>query len=117
MIVEPLWKLYQKLGKLLISIVFLLFFLVSFFVISSSVKTKSTHYYEGQVVEESIRANKTIENVAATEKRRQIAAEAVTPEYTFQDDVAKQLYQYVNRLFELVEKVKKKAQEKYMKKE
>lgn len=113
MIVEPLWKLYQKLGKLLISIIFLLFFLVSFFVISSSVKTKSIHYYEGQVVEESIRANKTIENVAATEKRRQIAAEAVTPEYTFQDDVAKQQYQYVNRLFELVEKVKKKAQEKY----
>ena len=113
MIVEPLWKLYQKLGKLLISIIFLLFFLVSIFVISSSVKTKSIHYYEGQVVEESIRANKTIENVAATEKRRQIAAEAVTPEYTFQDDVTKQQYQYVNRLFELVEKVKKKAQEKY----
>lgn len=113
MLVEPFWKVYQKIGKFFLPLLFLLFFICSFLVIFTSVRTKSIHYYEGQVVEESIRANKTIENIEATKKRRQIAAEAVTPEYTFQEDIAKQQYQYVNRLFELVKKVEKNAQEKY----
>lgn len=113
MLVEPFWKVYQKIGKFFLPLLFLLFFICSFLVIFTSVRTKSIHYYEGQVVEESIRANKTIENTEAAKKRRQIAAEAVTPEYTFQEDIAKQQYQYVNRLFELVKKVEKNAQEKY----
>lgn len=113
MLVEPFWKVYQKIGKFFLPLLFLLFFICSFLVIFTSVRTKSIHYYEGQVVEESIRANKTIENTEATKKRRQIAAEAVTPEYTFQEDIAKQQYQCVNRLFELVKKVEKNAQEKY----
>lgn len=113
MLVEPFWKVYQKIGKFFLPLLFLLFFICSFLVIFTSVRTKSIHYYEGQVVEESIRANKTIENTEATKKRRQIAAEAVTSEYTFQEDIAKQQYQYVNRLFELVKKVEKNAQEKY----
>lgn len=113
MLVEPFWKVYQKIGKFFLPLLFLLFFICSFLVIFTSVRTKSIHYYEGQVVEESIRANKTIENTEATKKRRQIAAEAVTPEYTFQEDIAKQQYQYVNRLFELVKKVEKNSQEKY----
>ncbi|MCJ0545115.1 hypothetical protein MMJ95_01750, partial [Enterococcus cecorum] len=113
MLVEPFWKVYQKIGKFFLPLLFLLFFICSFLVIFTSVRTRSIHYYEGQVVEESIRANKTIENTEATKKRRQIAAEAVTPEYTFQEDIAKQQYQYVNRLFELVKKVEKNAQEKY----
>ena len=113
MLVEPFWKVYQKIGKFFLPLLLLLFFICSFLVIFTSVRTKSIHYYEGQVVEESIRANKTIENTEATKKRRQIAAEAVTPEYTFQEDIAKQQYQYVNRLFELVKKVEKNAQEKY----
>ena len=113
MLVEPFWKVYQKIGKFFLPLLFLLFFICSFLVIFTSVRTKSINYYEGQVVEESIRANKTIENTEATKKRRQIAAEAVTPEYTFQEDIAKQQYQYVNRLFELVKKVEKNAQEKY----
>lgn len=113
MLVEPFWKVYHKIGKFFLPLLFLLFFICSFLVIFTSVRTKSIHYYEGQVVEESIRANKTIENTEATKKRRQIAAEAVTPEYTFQEDIAKQQYQYVNRLFELVKKVEKNAQEKY----
>lgn len=113
MLVEPFWKVYQKIGKFFLPLLFLLFFICSFLVIFTSVRTKSIHYYEGQVVEESIRANKTIENTEATKKRRQIAAEAVTPEYTFQEDIAKKQYQYVNRLFELVKKVEKNAQEKY----
>ncbi|MEQ3505791.1 HD family phosphohydrolase [Enterococcus cecorum] len=113
MLVEPFWKVYQKIGKFFLPLLFLLFFICSFLVIFTSVRTKSIHYYEGQVVEESIRANKTIENTEATKKRRQIAAEAVTPEYTFQEDIAEQQYQYVNRLFELVKKVEKNAQEKY----
>lgn len=113
MLVEPFWKVYQKIGKFFLPLLFLLFFICSFLVIFTSVRTKSIHYYEGQVVEESIRANKTIENTEATKKRRQIAAEAVTPEYTFQEDIATQQYQYVNRLFELVKKVEKNAQEKY----
>lgn len=113
MLVEPFWKVYQKIGKFFLPLLFLLFFICSFLVIFTSVRTKSIHYYEGQVVEESIRANKTIENTEATKKRRQIAAEAVTPEYTFQEDIAKQQYKYVNRLFELVKKVEKNAQGKY----
>ena len=113
MLVEPFWKVYQKMSKFFLPLLFVLFFICSFLVIFTSVKTKSIHYYEGQVVEESIRANKTIENTEATKKRRQIAAEAVTPEYTFQEDIAKQQYQYVNRLFELVKKVEKNAQVKY----
>lgn len=113
MLVEPFWKVYQKTSRFFLPLLFLLFFISSFLVVFTSVKTKSIHYYEGQVVEESIRANKTIENTEATKKRRQIAAEAVTPEYTFQEDISKQQYQYVNRLFELVKKVEKNAQEKY----
>ena len=60
MLVEPFWKVYQKIGKFFLPLLFLLFFICSFLVIFTSVRTKSIHYYEGQVVEESIRANKTI---------------------------------------------------------
>lgn len=113
MIVEPLWKLNQRLGRWLMIVVVLLFFIATTALIFSSVKTKTIDFYEGQVVDESIRANKTIENVAATEKRKQIAAQAVSPEYTYQDEVGKNQYNLVNRLFELVSKVKTQAQEQY----
>ncbi|GMA45784.1 HDIG domain-containing protein [Tetragenococcus muriaticus] len=58
------------------------------------------------MAEENIRANKTIEDTPATQQKQELAAEAVGPEYTYQEEIASEQQQLVNRLFDMVEKVR-----------
>ena len=106
MIIQPLIKIYEKLGKFLIPFVLVLFFLFSSLLIFPNVQQRAVDYKEGQVAEKSIRANKTIENTQATEQKRQLAAESVTPEYTYDEDLVKRQEQLLKTLFSLIGEVK-----------
>lgn len=106
MIIQPLRKIQEKLHGFFIPIVFFIFFVTMVGLIFTSVQQRTVDYREGQVAEASIRANKTIENTSATEQKRQLAAEAVTPEYTYQEDMAVKQHNLVEHLFSLTAKVK-----------
>ena len=66
MIIQPLRKFRERLGKFYLPVLMFLFFLFSIGIMYTSVKQNNVDYSEGQVAEENIRANKTIENTAAT---------------------------------------------------
>ncbi|HFM8313620.1 TPA: HDIG domain-containing metalloprotein, partial [Enterococcus faecium] len=104
MLNKTLQKLQEKLGKAALPFLLFLFFIIICGVTFSSVKQKANDFREGQVAEESIRANKTIENTEETEQKRKLAAEAVTPEYTYQKDLADDQNNRIKQLFELIDK-------------
>lgn len=104
MLNKILQQLQAKLGKAVMPFLLFLFFIIICGVTFSSVKQKANDFKEGQVAEESIRANKTIENTEETEQKRKLAAEAVTPEYTYQQDLVDDQNNRINQLFDLIEK-------------
>lgn len=106
MIIRPLTRLKNKMGRYFLPVLLLLFFLITSGILYSSVHQTDTNYREGQVAEENIRANKTIEDTPATQQKQELAAEAVGPEYTYQEEIASEQQQLVNRLFDMVEKVR-----------
>ncbi len=69
MLNKTLQKLQEKLGKAALPFLLFLFFIIICGVTFSSVKQKANDFREGQVAEESIRANKTIENTEETEQK------------------------------------------------
>ncbi|WP_414841971.1 HD family phosphohydrolase [Enterococcus saccharolyticus] len=117
MIIQPLRKIREKLGRFFVPLVFLIFFIFMIGLVFSSVQQRAVDYKEGQVAESSIRANKTIENTSATEQKRKIAAEAVIPEYTYQEDMAKKQHEMIQHLFQLIEKVKEDSEVENKKRE
>ena len=104
MLNKILQQLQAKLGKAAMPFLLFLFFIIICGVTFSSVKQKANDFKEGQVAEESIRANKTIENTEETEQKRKLAAEAVTPEYTYQQELVDDQNNRINQLFDLIEK-------------
>ncbi len=117
MIIQPLRKIREKLGRFFVPLVFLIFFIFMIGLVFSSVQQRAVDYKEGQVAESSIRANKTIENTSGTEQKRKIAAEAVIPEYTYQEDMAKKQHEMIQHLFQLIEKVKEDSEVENKKRE
>ncbi|HAB95881.1 MAG TPA: hypothetical protein DCE83_03575, partial [Enterococcus sp.] len=115
MIIQPLRKFRERLGKFYLPVLMFLFFLFSIGIMYTSVKQNNVDYSEGQVAEENIRANKTIENTAATEQKRKLAAEAVPPEYTYQDTLAQTQHDRIDHLFDLVDSVKKSVDDAHAK--
>ena len=113
MIIQPLRNFREKLGRFYLPLLMVLFFVLSIGIMFSSVKQNNVDYSEGQVAEENLRANKTIENTTATEQKRTLAAEAVSPEYTYQDDLAQVQHERINHLFELIDTVNKTVNTKY----
>lgn len=111
MIIAPLRRLKNKMGKYFLPVLLLLFFLITSGILYSSVRQTDTDYKEGQVAEENIRANKTIENTPATQQKQELAAEAVGPEYTYQDEIASEQQQLVDQLFDMVEKIRDDSNE------
>lgn len=102
MLNRPINNLLKKLGSKFIPIIIGAFSTILVLTMLSSVIQKSVDYKEGQVATESIRANKTIENKAETTQKRQLAAEAVTPEYTYQADLAQTQHDRVSQLIQLI---------------
>lgn len=117
MIIQPLRKIREKLGRVFVPLVLLIFFIFMIGLVFSSVKQRVVDYKEGQVAETSIRANKTIENTSTTEQKRKIAAEAVIPEYTYQEDIAQKQHELIQHLFQLVGKVKEDSEAENKKRE
>ncbi|EMF0077118.1 HDIG domain-containing protein [Enterococcus hirae] len=116
MLNKILQQLQAKLGKAAMPFLLLLFFVIVCGVTFSSVKQKANDFKEGQVAEESIRANKTIENTEETEQKRKLAAEAVTPEYTYQQDLASEQSSRIKQLFELINKTNDSINKAYKEK-
>src|SRR5699024_5803079 len=112
MIIEPLKKMQKKMGKFFLPAVLLLFFILTSGLLYSTTRQNSSDYKEGQVAQESIRANKTVENTKATKQKQQLAAEAVVPEYTYQKDIADQQYQLIEQLFDMVDTVRTASEKK-----
>lgn len=117
MIILPLRKIRERLGKFFTPIVLLIFFLSMGGLTYTSVQPRTVDYREGQVAEQSIRANKTIENTTATEQKRQLAAESVIPEYTYQQDIAQTQHNLVEHLFNLVANVNQASDEENQRRE
>lgn len=113
MLNKILQQLQAKLGKAAAPFLLLLFFLLMCGITFSSVKQKPNDFREGQVAEESIRANKTIENTEETEQKRKLAAEAVTPEYTYQSDLASEQDRRINQLFVLIDRANDTIDKQY----
>lgn len=113
MLNKILQQLQAKLGKAAMPFLLFLFFIIICGVTFSSVKQKANDFKEGQVAEESIRANKTIENTEETEQKRKLAAEAVTPEYTYQQDLVDDQNNRINQLFDLIEKTNNSIDKTY----
>ncbi|MBO0432012.1 HDIG domain-containing metalloprotein [Enterococcus sp. DIV0660C] len=104
MLNKTIRQLQAKLGKAFLPLLLAVFFIIICGVTFSSVKQKANDFREGQVAEESIRATKTIENTEETEQKRKLAAEAVTPEYTYQQDLAADQNDRIKQLFDLINK-------------
>lgn len=113
MLNQPINRLRKKLGKFFIPLILLVFTIVLIATIFTSVMQQSVNYTEGQVAAESIRATKTVENTAETKQRRQLAAEAVTPEYTYQPDTAQTQHDRISNLIDLIKKTNSETDKKY----
>ncbi|GBD73592.1 putative uncharacterized protein [Tetragenococcus halophilus subsp. halophilus] len=117
MIIAPLRRLKNRMGKTFLPVLFLLFFLITSGILYSSVRQQDTNYKEGQVAEESIRANKTVENTPATEQKEKLAAEAVVPEYTYQEDITSEQHELIEHLFDMIDDVRQDSEEENEKRE
>lgn len=115
MLNQSLEKMNERFGKFLVPIILIVFFVLTLAILYPSIKPTANSYKEGQVAETNIRANKTIENSTATEQKRKLAAEAVSPEYTYQSDLATRQHDLLANLFTLILKVKTSADEAYQK--
>jgi putative nucleotidyltransferase with HDIG domain len=91
-----------KLGKGFFPVVFGVFLLLFVGILYSNVMQKNVDYKEGQVAEENIRANKTVENEAETKQKQKLAQEAVTPEYTYQSDLKTTQHDWIKSLFTMI---------------
>lgn len=95
-----------KSGRRYIFSVAILGALLSFWLISGNVRQTSVEISEGQLSEETIRANKTIENKKETDEKKRLAAEAISPEYTLNKDLVKKQSDLITNLFKMVSEVK-----------
>lgn len=114
-----LLKLRDKLGKAFIPMLLIVFSLFLFFIMFGSVYQKRVEIKEGQLAEKTIRATKNVENTYETEAKKKLAAEAITPEYIYQEDTAEIQHNRIEKLFKLIgttnDKIDKEYQDKQAK--
>ncbi|MGO2083232.1 MAG: HD family phosphohydrolase [Vagococcus sp.] len=106
-------SLPQKLGKKFLPILVLTMSLILFAFMFGSVRQKQVDFKIGKLAEETIRANKTIENKRETEEKQRLATESVSPEYTYDGNQAKVQENLMTKLFSMVTEVNDEAQKKY----
>lgn len=108
-----LLKLRDKLGKAYIPILLLVFSSFLFIIMFGSVYQKRVEIKEGQLAENTIRANKNIENTYETAQKKKLAAEAVTPEYIYQEETADVQHKRIEKLFKLIVNANEKTEKEY----
>lgn len=106
-------NIFQKLGKRYIPIVILVMSLILFGFMFGSVRQKQADFKVGKLAEETIRANKTIENKKETEEKQRLAVESVSPEYTYDANKEKNQLDLVDKLFTMVDEVNSETAKKY----
>lgn len=110
------FEFHKKLGKSYIPLVVTAFGFLLFGLLFNNVRQQEVNIQEGQLAEETIRANKTVENKYETKEKQRLAMEAVTPEYSYDDDIGTTQVNNLNQLFSLILKINqdssKDAQEK-----
>lgn len=111
-----LLKLRDKLGKAYIPILLLVFSCFLFIIMFGSVHQKRVEIKEGQLAENTIRANKNVENTYETEQKKKLAAEAVTPEYIYQEDTADVQHKRIEKLFKMIITANEKTDKEYAEK-
>lgn len=114
---KVLTKLGDRLGKAYLPILLAVFSLLLFMIMFGSVHQKRVEIKEGQLAEKTIRANKNIENTYETEQRKKLAAEAVTPEYIYQEDTASVQHNRIDKLFKLIDSANEKVDKEYSNKQ
>lgn len=102
-----------KFGKRYMLLLGLGFAIICFLLVYGNVRQKEVSITEGQLAEETIRANKTIENRYETEEKRVLAAEAVSPEYTYNKDIGRKQTELIEQLFKLITEVSQEAKKEY----
>ncbi|MDM8212335.1 HDIG domain-containing protein [Enterococcus hirae] len=109
---KNIWaRLKHKLGKKYPFLLVAVFSLILLGIFYTNVRQKKLNIHEGQVAEETIRANQTKENSAETERRRQLAQEAVPPEYIYNGELKEINLNYIEQLFQLINQVNKESKE------
>lgn len=103
----------NRLGKAYVPILLTVFSLLLLGIMIGSVHQKRVEIKEGQLAEKTIRANKNIENTYETEQRKKLAAEAVTPEYTYQEDASAVQHKRIQKLFEFIRTTNDKINKDY----
>lgn len=111
-----LTAIQNKIGKMYIPIVLVLFSIVLFLILFSSVKSKELNIKLYQVAEETIRAQSTVENLEKTLENRQIAADNVAPVYSYNADLNGIQTEKIHLLFATIKETNKLAEEQYQEK-
>ncbi|MEG0289570.1 MAG: HDIG domain-containing protein [Carnobacterium sp.] len=111
-----LTNVQKRMGKTYIPFVLILFSAFLFFIMFSNVKPKALKIHLYQVAEETIRAQTTVEDTEKTEENRQIAADNVTPVFSYNADLNGIQTEKIQLLFAAIEDVNKLADEQYQEK-
>lgn len=111
-----LLKVRDKLGKAYIPILLLLFSGFLFLVMFGSIYQNRVEIKEGQLAENTIRANKNVENTYETAQKKKLAAEAVTPEYIYKEETADIQHKRIEKLFKLIVVANEKTDKEYQEK-
>lgn len=100
-------KFAQHEGKWYMPILLFIFSLSIFLLLFHNVQQKEVDLHEGQVANETIRANKTVENKEETAEKQRLAAEAVVPEYSYDASLKDEQLDNINQLFAMVTAINK----------
>ncbi|MGY3765175.1 HD family phosphohydrolase [Vagococcus vulneris] len=103
----------ERLGKHYIPIVLIILTAAIFLIILGSVRHKVVTFKVGQLAEETIRANKTVENRTETEEKQRLAMESVSPEYTYDPNKADQQESLLDKMFQMVTQVNDESESEY----
>ncbi|HCM90157.1 MULTISPECIES: HDIG domain-containing metalloprotein [Vagococcus] len=106
-------KIPNLLDKKFIPVILIVMSIILFVFMRGSVAQKQKVFKEGQLAEETVRANKTIENKSETEEKQRLAIESISPEYTYDGTKADAQGTLVSKMFEMVEKTNSDAEKTY----
>lgn len=106
----------SKMGKKYSYSVLIIFSILLFALLYGNVRPTKIDISEGSLANETIRANKTIENRYATAEKQKLAEESVTPAMNFDEKKGSQQVDSLKQLFKLIETTNKDAEKNYQEK-
>ncbi|QTU82818.1 HDIG domain-containing protein [Carnobacteriaceae bacterium zg-C25] len=95
-------QLDKKIGKIYVPFILLLVSIVTLLLAYPFLRQNIAQVNINTIATQTIRANKTIEDTAATQKAKDAAAENVTKVYARDDEIATQTLQIVSQFFSVI---------------